>query len=67
MAKLPGLHFFNGLGGGLLGLCKGAVILFVAIFCLQIFSKSITPEVVENTYLLKFFVQFDPISLFFKP
>lgn len=66
VAKLPGLHFFNGLGGGLLGLCKGAVILFVAVFCLQIFSKLITPEAVENTYLLKFFVRFDPISLFFK-
>lgn len=67
VAKLPGLHFCNGLGGGLIGLVKGFVILLVAISCLRLFGKLITQEAVDNTYVLKFFVQFDPISLILKP
>ncbi len=65
VAKLPGLNFCNGLGGGLIGLAKGVVILFVAVACLRFFGNFITQEVVDNTYLLKLFVQFDPISILF--
>ena len=65
VAKLPGLNFCNGLGGGLIGLVKGVVILFVAIACLRFFGNFISQEAVDNTYLLKLFVQFDPISVLF--
>lgn len=63
VAKLPGLHFCNGLGGGLIGLVKGFVILLVVISCLRMFGKLIPQEAVDNSYVLKFFVKFDPISM----
>lgn len=67
VAKLPGLHFCNGLGGGLIGLVKGFVILLVVISCLRMFGKLITQEAVDHTYVLKFFVQLDPLSMILKP
>lgn len=67
VAKLPGLHFCNGLGGGLIGLAKGFVILLVVISCLRMFGKFIPQEAVDNTYVLKFFVRFDPISMILEP
>lgn len=67
VAKLPGLHFCNGLGGGLIGLAKGCVILLVVISCLRMFGKFIPQEAVDNTYVLKFFVRFDPISMILEP
>lgn len=66
VAKLPGLHFCNGLGGGLIGLVKGVLILYVVIACLQLFGKLITPQAVENTYLLKLFARFSPLSSLFR-
>lgn len=66
VAKLPGLHFCNGLGGGLIGLVKGFVILLVAVSCLRLFGKFITQEAVDNTYLLRFFAQIDPLSMLSK-
>lgn len=63
VAKLPGLNFCNGLGGGLIGLVKGIVILFVAIACLRLFSGLITPEVEENTYVMRLFLRLDPVSV----
>ncbi len=62
VAKLPGLHFCNQLGGGVIGLVKGVIILYVVIACLRLFSGLITPEVEENTVILKFFLRFDPFS-----
>lgn len=67
VAKLPGLHFCNGLGGGLIGLAKGFVILLVVISCLRMFGKLIPQEAVDNTYVLKFFVRFDPVSMILAP
>ncbi len=62
VAKLPGLHFCNQLGGGVIGLIKGVIILYVVIACLRLFSGLITPEVEENTVVLKFFLRFDPFA-----
>lgn len=62
VAKLPGLNFCNHLGGGAIGLIKGVIILYVVIACLRLFSGLITPEVEENTTILKFFLRFDPFS-----
>lgn len=62
VARLPGLNFFNQLGGGVIGLVKGVIVLYVVIACLRLFSGLITPEVEENTYILKFFLRYDPFS-----
>lgn len=62
VAKLPGLNFCNQLGGGVIGLVKGVIILYVVIACLRLFSGLITPEVEENTTVLKFFLCFDPFA-----
>lgn len=57
VAKLPGLHFCNGLGGGIIGLVKGVLVLFVVVGVLRIVSgKLVTPDVVAQTYLFKLFV-----------
>lgn len=65
VAKLPGLHFCNALGGGIIGLVKGALYIFVAVCFLQIFGKLSTPDVLENTCLTRFFVEFNPILFLF--
>lgn len=67
VARLPGLNFCNELGGGLIGLLKGVIVLYVVIACLRLFSGLITPEVEENTYVLKIFLRFDPVSALFQP
>lgn len=66
VAKLPGLKFCNGLGGGLIGLVKGVLVLFVVVTVLGISSRNLfSPEVVEKTYLCKFLVQFNPVLALF--
>ncbi len=68
VAKLPGLNFCNGLGGGAIGLVKGVLVLFVAVCVLQITSgKLFAPEAVGKTYLFKFFVTYNPILTLFRP
>ena len=68
VAKLPGLHFCNGLGGGLIGLVKGILVLFVVVTVLGISSRSLFyPEVVEKTYLCKLLVEFNPVLSLFPP
>lgn len=66
VAKLPGLHFCNGLGGGLIGLVKGVLVLFVALCVLRISSGQLfAPETVDQTYLFKFFVEINPFLALF--
>lgn len=63
-AKLPGLHFLNAVGGGLLGLVEGMLILFLAAWILRFMGKVIPEDVVNGTVLLKFFLQTNPVTLF---
>lgn len=65
VAKLPGLHFFNGLGGGLIGLVKGALVVFVLTALLMVSSYQPDPEALEDSYLLDFFVQRNPVIALF--
>lgn len=65
VARLPGLHLCNGLGGGAIGLVKGVIVLYVVIACLRLFSGLITPQAEENTYVLRFFLRFDLVSALF--
>lgn len=66
VAKLPGLKFCNGLGGGLIGLIKGVLVLFVVLCVLRVTSGQLfAPETVEKTYLFKFFVEINPVLALF--
>ena len=49
--------------GGVLGLVKGALLVFLAVWVLQKLQIFITPEIVNKTVLLKFFAQNSPMDL----
>jgi len=62
VARLPVLSTVNRWGGGAVGLCKGALIVFIAVW---LFRDSYIPAgAAEETYLLKFFSTFRPLSFF---
>lgn len=61
--KLPVVHGINALMGGVLGLVKGALLVFLAVWVLQKLQIFITPEIVNKTVLLKFFAQNSPMDL----
>ena len=63
VTRLPGLHALNALGGGALGLGWGALLLFVAVWAMQRFGWGITDELIEQTWLLKFFARNTPLGL----
>ena len=46
-----------------LGLVKGALLVFLAVWVLQKLQIFITPEIVNKTVLLKFFAQNSPMDL----
>ena len=62
VAKLPVLSTVNQWAGGAIGLCKGLLIVFIAVWLLK--DSSIPPEAMEETFLLKFFSTFSPLSFF---
>ncbi len=62
VARLPVLNSLNRWGGGAAGLCKGAVIVFIAVWLLR--DGFLPPEAAEQTLLLKFFSTFSPLSFF---
>lgn len=64
--KLPVVHGVNAIMGGALGLVKGALVLFFAVWALQRLRLLVTPELVESTILLKVFAQNSPMSLLAK-
>ena len=64
--KLPVVHGVNALLGGVLGLVKAALLLFLAVWVLQKLQLLVTPELVNKTVLLKFFAQNSPIDLIAK-
>ena len=62
LAHLPVLYTANRWGGGAVGLAKGALVVFIAVW---LFKGSYIPApAVENTVLLKFFATADPLSFF---
>ena len=64
--KLPVVQGANALLGGALGLIKGMLLVFLAVWVLQKLQLFITPELVSKTVLLKFFAQNSPIDLIAK-
>lgn len=65
VAKLPGLNFCNGLGGGVIGLIKGGIIVLVAVTALMASSFRPDPQTLESSYILRFFVTYNPILALF--
>lgn len=64
VAKLPGLHFCNGLGGGVIGLVKGGIIVFVAVGAATLMFSAYLPDAqtLERSFIFKFFVENNPIT-----
>ena len=61
--KLPGVHGINAALGGALGLVKGALLLFFAVWLLRRLQLWITPELIGQTYILRFFAEHSPMEL----
>lgn len=59
--RLPVLSSVNAMMGGVVGLLKGALVVFIAVWLLK---GSVIPQAAqEQTYLLKFFCENSPLSL----
>lgn len=61
--KLPVVHGVNAILGGALGLVKGALLLFFAVWLLRRFQILVTPELIGQTYILRFFAEHSPMEL----
>lgn len=62
VAKLPVLSTVNQWAGGAIGLCKGGLVVFIAVW---LFKDSYIPrEALEHTFLLKAISAFNPLSFF---
>ena len=62
VAKLPVLNGLNHWTGGAVGLAKGGLVVFIAVWLLR--GSHIPPAALEGTYLLKFFATTNPLSFF---
>jgi len=61
--KLPVVHGINAVMGGALGLVKGALLLFFTVWLLRRLQIWITPELISQTYILRFFAEHSPMEL----
>lgn len=62
VAKLPGLHLLNTLGGATAGLVQGVVLAFLAIWIARRLGVSFETETVAQTHILHFFTTNTPLS-----
>ena len=60
--KLPVIHSANQLTGGVVGLAKGALLVFIAAWLLK--DSYIPQASIDQTWLLKFFCSANPLSFF---
>ncbi|MDR0818748.1 MAG: CvpA family protein [Oscillospiraceae bacterium] len=63
--NLPGLKLLNEIGGAALGLAKGVIFALALAWALRFFGMLIPASVVEKTFLVKFFMNNNPIPLIF--
>ena len=64
VAKLPVLNSLNNGLGGVIGLVKGVVIVYVAVWALYGLTGYVTAEMMEQTYLFRFLATHGPMELF---
>lgn len=62
VAKLPGLHLLNTLGGAAAGLVQGVVLALLAIWIARRLGVSFETETVAQTHILHFFTTNTPLS-----
>lgn len=62
VAKLPGLHLANALGGAVIGLAEGVLLVFLAIWIARRLGVSFDTETVVQTHILHFFTTNTPLS-----
>lgn len=63
VAKLPVLNTLNNSLGGAIGLVKGVVIAYVAVWVLYSLTGYVPVEVMEQTYLFRFLALHSPMEL----
>ena len=64
LAKIPGINFINRTLGLILGLIFGYLIILAVSYILTATGFLLTPQLVSQTYVLHFLVNFSPLSLF---
>lgn len=63
VAHLPGLKTLNQLGGFLLGILRGALLLFIAAWLIRwLWSDLIPADVIDQTRLIRFFMTTNPMD-----
>lgn len=62
-ARLPVINFLNRTLGGLAGLVKGCILLFLAAWVLRMTDGLIPTQAIEQTVLLRFFCTTSPLAL----
>ncbi|MEG0824908.1 MAG: CvpA family protein [Oscillospiraceae bacterium] len=63
VSKLPGLNMLNKTAGLMVGLIKGAVVLFVGAWVLRHLDGFVPPELTAKTTLFRFFMTMNPMTL----
>lgn len=63
VAKLPGLSSLNGLLGGVVGLLKGLIIAYIAVWALYTLTGTVSQETAGQTRLFLFLAQHGPLEL----
>lgn len=63
VAKLPVLNSLNSGLGGVIGLVKGVVIAYIAVWALYSLTGYVTQEMMEQTYLFRFLALHSPMEL----
>ncbi|MCC8121034.1 MAG: CvpA family protein, partial [Oscillospiraceae bacterium] len=58
VARLPGLHFLNPVGGLVRGACRGAVFVYAGLWLLRMIGL-LSPQVEEESALVGFFLAFN--------
>ena len=68
LTKLPGLRSLNALGGGVLGLIKGGLLLFLAVWAARRLGVSFEAQPFTDAHILAVFTTHTPLSVltFFK-
>lgn len=61
--ELPVISQLDSVAGGILGLLEGALLVFVAVWAMQKFHWLLTPEMIADSTILKFFAEHTPLDL----
>lgn len=65
VARLPGLHLLNKVGGAVIGVFHGAILLFICAWLVRwLWSGLIPPDALAQSKLLHFFMTFNPLEYF---